>query len=193
MSEAGHKGIVSSEILDGTACGLQQIAQVLKSNGSDGDLIFSFRNIDPDDFETEEPVFIFFDGLPVPFYIESFIKKGKAKAVVKLTGINTFEDASELEGKGVFSFKDSYGEYDDDDFSMLVGWRVINQDGVYVGVVEEYMDIPGNPCIEVSVSEEYKEKTPCSGTFMIPLHEDLILAVDEESKEIEMAIPSGLI
>jgi hypothetical protein len=49
---------------------LQQIAQVLKSNGTDGELVLGFREIAPEDINLNEPVFIVFDGLPVPFYIE---------------------------------------------------------------------------------------------------------------------------
>ena len=47
---------------------MQRIAQVLKSNGRDGELLVSFTGIDPEDIDLEEPVFIEFDGLPVPFY-----------------------------------------------------------------------------------------------------------------------------
>ena len=50
-----------------------QIAQVLKSNGTDGELVMSFREIAPEDINLKEPVFIVFDGLPVPFFIESLV------------------------------------------------------------------------------------------------------------------------
>ena len=60
---------------------LQQVAQVLKSNGTDGELVMGFRDIAPEDINLEEPVFIVFDGLPVPFYIESFAKRGNTKAL----------------------------------------------------------------------------------------------------------------
>ena len=45
---------------------LQQVAQVLKSNGTDGELVMGFREIAPEDINPKEPVFIIFDGLPVP-------------------------------------------------------------------------------------------------------------------------------
>ena len=52
------------------------IAQVLKSNGTDGGLLFSFLDVSPEDIDLQEPVFIEFDGLPVPFYFESFTQRG---------------------------------------------------------------------------------------------------------------------
>ena len=46
---------------------MQRIGQVLKSNGRDGELLVSFSGIAPEEIDLEEPVFIEFDGLPVPF------------------------------------------------------------------------------------------------------------------------------
>jgi len=44
-----------------------RIAQVLKSNGTQGELLVSFFDVSPEDIDLEEPVFVYFDGLPVPF------------------------------------------------------------------------------------------------------------------------------
>ena len=64
---------------------MRQIASVLKSNGTEGELVMSFRDIDPEEIDLKEPVFIIFDGLPVPFYIESLKKKGNTKICVTVT------------------------------------------------------------------------------------------------------------
>lgn len=193
MSEAVHTGGLKSGIFDGTSEGLRQIAQVLKSNGANGELIFSFRDMDPEDLDIEEPVFIFFDGLSVPFYIDSFSKKGKSKAVVSLADIRTYEDACELAGKGVFAESALYDDDNEDGLSSLTGWKVLDRSSTIIGTIDSYIDIPGNPCIEVSLSNNLKEKSSCGGTVMIPLHEDLILSVDSQSNEIVMEIPEGLI
>ena len=87
-----------------------QIAQVLKSNGTDGELVMGFREIAPEDINLQEPVFIVFDGLPVPFYIESFSKRGNTKALVHLTDICSMEDVEEIIGKAVYVSKDSLPE-----------------------------------------------------------------------------------
>ncbi len=194
MSGAGHISSFSSEIFDGVADGLHQIAQILKSNGINGEVIFSFRDMNPEDLDVEEPVFIFFDGLPVPFYIESFSKKGKSKAVVRLADISTYEDACELAGRGVFAESFIYeGIVEDSMSAAIVGWTVMDKDNNVIGVVDEYLDIPGNPCLEVSLSPAYKEKSPGNEVVMIPLHEDFILSVDEENGVLSMILPSGLI
>ena len=181
---------------------LQQVAQVLKSNGTDGELVMSFREIAPEDINLQEPVFIIFDGLPVPFYIESFTQRGNSKALVRLTGIRSMEDVDEISGKAVYIEEDNLPEMslEEDGFAALVGWTLLmpsdchvaplpamteeNGDLYEVGEITDFIDIPNNPCIEVETE---------NGAVMIPLHEDLILSVDPEYQEIIMQIPAGLI
>ena len=186
---------------------LQQIAQVLKSNGTDGELVMGFREIAPEDINLNEPVFIVFDGLPVPFFIESFTKRGNSKALVRLTDICSMEDVEEIAGKAVYIEEDNLPEMslEEDGYAALIGWTLlmpeipdqvgedIEEDtslpaltgNLYeVGEITDFIDIPNNPCIEVETE---------SGAVMIPLHEDLILSVDPEYQEIIMQIPAGLI
>ncbi len=166
---------------------LHKIAQVLKSNGTDGELILGFRDIAPEDINVEEPVFIFFDGLPVPFFIESFQKKGQSKAAVRLTGVRNFADAEEIAGQPVYADADCLDPEYEDGFSFLTGWMLLDADGTALGRISGYLDIPGNPCIEVSVS------APEEKDVIIPLHEDLILSADEKKQELTMSVPAGLI
>ena len=188
---------------------LQQVAQVLKSNGTDGELVMGFREIAPEDINLNEPVFIVFDGLPVPFFIESFTKRGNTKALVRLTDICSMEDVEEIAGKAVYIEEDNLPEMtlEDDGFAALVGWTLLTpgtpdqvgyddtdeandndeEDGVIlyeVGEITDFIDIPNNPCIEVETE---------NGAVMLPLHEDLILSLDPENLEIIMQIPAGLL
>ena len=180
---------------------LQQIAQVLKSNGTDGELVLGFREIAPEDINLNEPVFIVFDGLPVPFYIESFTKRGNSKALVRLTDISSMEDVEEIAGKAVYIEESQLPEMsiEEDGYAALVGWMLLTPAEdfqteleemseeepalIEVGEITDFIDIPNNPCIEVETE---------NGAVMIPLHEDLILSVDPEYQEIIMQIPAGL-
>ena len=186
---------------------LQQVAQVLKSNGTDGELVLGFREIAPEDINLQEPVFIVFDGLPVPFYFESFAKRGNTKARVRLTCICSMEDVEEIAGKAVYIEEEQLPEMsiEEDGYAALVGWVLLTPAGdfstslemteeesemteepelIEVGEITDFLDIPNNPCIEVETE---------NGAVMIPLHEDLILSVDPEYQEIIMQIPAGLI
>ena len=156
-----------------------KIAQVLKSNGTDGGLLLSFFDVSPEDIDLQEPVFIEFDGLPVPFYFESFTRRGNNRAVVHLTGVRSLKDADELAGAAVYA--DYFEEEDEED---LTGWTVIDDGGATVGTVSGYEDIPGNLCIYV--------KTP-GGEVLLPLHQELIVSMDPSTKVLTLVIPEGLL
>ncbi len=165
---------------------LLQIAKVLKSNGTEGGLLLGFRDISPEDIDLKEPVFIYFDGLPVPFFIESFQRRGNDKAIVHLTDMFTLADAEEVVGRVVYAGEDTIEGYEDDDEMSLedfIGWTIFNRDA-RVGEVVDYEDIPGNPCLYIQTE---------NGQAMIPLHEDFILSVDPESGEMSMDLPEGLV
>lgn len=162
---------------------LLQIAKVLKSNGTRGELLMSFPQVDPEDMLENGPVFIMFDGLPVPFYLEQVTPKGPVKALVKLEGVDTYEDAEEMVGQAVYAPADLFEPEEAEGPEALLGWTLADENGQALGTIEDYEDIPGNPCLYI-----HTEK----GQTMLPLHEDLILDLDESRKIIRMRIPEGL-
>ena len=195
---------------------MMQIAQVLKSNGTDGELVMSFREIAPEDINLKEPVFIVFDGLPVPFFIESLVKRGHSKALVHLTGIRCQDDVDEIAGKAVYIEDDNVPELtlEDDGFAALVGWFVLtpeipdqvgNDDKVgnddEAGNDDTSLPTMTGNLIEVGEITDFIDipNNPCieveteNGAVMLPLHQDLILSVDPENQEIIMQIPAGLL
>ena len=156
-----------------------QVAQVLKSNGVEGGLILSFRDFDPEDIQLQEPVFIEFDGLPVPFFFNSFTLRGNRRALVTLTGVRSLADAEELVGKAVF-----VDGYEEDEEEGILGWTLLDEDGNEAGTIRDFEDIPGNTCLVV--------ETP-GGEVLVPFHEDLFLGKDEENRTVRMIIPDGLL
>ena len=159
---------------------MQRIAQVLKSNGRDGELLVSFTLIAPEDIDLEEPVFVEFDGLPFPFYFESFQQRGNSRALVRLTGVHSLADADELAGAALLVEDGLY----EDDGEDLTGWTVLDADGREVGTVSAHEDIPGNPCVWVRTKK---------GEALLPLHDQLVLSVDEDAQTLRMVIPEGIL
>ena len=158
---------------------LQQIAKVLKSNGTDGGLLVGFRDIDPEDISLGEPVFIYFDGIPVPFFILSLTQRGNTRAIVHLNDVTSLEDAEELVGQSVWvDWEEEEG--DGEGLGDLVGWTLAG-----AGRITGFLDIPANPCLEV----ETKNGT----SVLVPFHEDLILSADPDARVLEMEIPDGLL
>lgn len=167
---------------------LLRIARVLKSNGTEGEILVGFRETNPEDLNLKEPVFITFDGLPVPFFMDSFSTKGTNRALVRLTGVKNLKDAEEIVGKDISAKATTILQDEDTEEGLtvddLIGWTLLDADNNEVGEITDYEDIPGNTCLYVETKD---------GQVMIPLHEDLILSVDEESKTISVDVPDGLI
>ena len=174
--------------MTGAESELLKIARVLKSNGTEGETLIGFRETGPETLKTTEPVFIMFDGLPVPFFIESFTRRGSVRALVRLTGVNNLEDAEEIVGKDIYVRPEAIIGYEDDDDELtlddLIGWSLLDGEGHPAGTITGYEDIPGNPCLYIETE---------NGQAMLPFHEDLVLSVDEESETLSMSIPEGLI
>lgn len=179
MPKAGHNNLL-------------KVAQILKSNGAKGELVLGFRDFSPEDINIEEPIFIYFDGLLVPYFIDSFVKRGNKKALVYITDVENEEDTEELIGKEVFIEDDNASERADE-IESLIGWTLFSgelnsNDEIdelnEIGKITDYIEIPNNPCIEI---------TKNNGAVLIPLHEDLILSVDPENQELIMSLPEGLL
>ena len=76
------------------------------------------------------------------------------------------------------------------EWEARLGWTLLDEGGTAVGQITGYMDIPGNPCLEVRPGQEAGDG---AGEIIIPLHEDLVLSIDEEKRELTMSIPAGLL
>lgn len=149
--------------------------RILKSYGTEGGVIVSAPEVDIEE-RANEPVFISFDGLPVPFFIEEVTPRGGAKYFVKLEDIDSLEAAEELVGKDA-DFEEDGEDYADE----IIGYTLCNQDGTPVGKITAYEDIPGNPCLEIE------------GGTLVPCPDELIVKVDNRNRKIWLEIPDGLL
>lgn len=151
--------------------------KVLKSWGADGQVILSLTAEDPRDWESQEPVFIEFDGLPVPFFAESVQPRG-SRLIVKFEDVDTLAQAEELVGREV-RFRGETETQED----TLTGLRVCdNRTRRIIGRIVDEADYGGNWVITVETPER---------DILLPLHEDLIVSIHEDI--ITLAIPDGLL
>ena len=162
-----------------------QIAKILKSHGTDGGLLIGVRDIEVGQIDLQEPVFIEFDGLPVPFFIQDLQPRGTSKAVIHLNDIVSLEDAEEVVGRSVYI----EGEWEEEDETDFTGWTLLCR-GERVGTVSGMEPIPGNLCLYVRPSQPLGD-TP--DEVLIPLHPDLVISVDEEQQLLDLDLPAGLL
>ena len=151
--------------------------KVLKSWGADGQVVLSLTADDPRDVKSQEPVFIAFDGLPVPFYIESVQVRG-GRLIVKFEDIDSLAAAEELVGREVMLSEEAEEAED-----SLVGLQVRDsRTNRQVGTIVDFNDYGGNLLITV--------ETP-GGEVLLPIHEDLIVSIHDDTLTLD--IPEGLL
>ena len=167
---------------------LLPVAQIVKSYDVNGEVMIRMTSGILEDYDfKKEPVFICFDGLPVPFFISSFKTKGSNGALVKFETINDFSHSEELVKKEVFVDATSVDpdsiELDEDEAmaAFLIGFKVKDQSGKMVGEISDYYNYPSNPCIELE------------GKWLVPFNEELILKLDAKKRVMQMTIPAGLL
>jgi len=151
--------------------------KVLKSWGASGEVIISLDGPDSPDLETQGPVFISFDGLPVPFFIESAKPRG-GRFAVKFEDIDTLAEAEELVGREI-TLPTIEGENED----SLIGMRIRDaRTRKILGPVVDFNDYGGNTLITVDTE---------NGEILLPLHEKLIVNIHEDV--VTLDIPDGLL
>lgn len=108
------------------------------------------------------------------------VRVQKTCNLVKLSGVETMEDAQKLRGKVL----ELYREDIDDDVifaAELIGVEVF-ADGEHIGAIREVLDYPGNAVYVVGGEHEY----------MIPAVKQFILSTDMEKNEMRVKLIEGM-
>lgn len=152
--------------------------KVLKSWGAGGQVVISLQAEDARDWTSQEPVFIDFDGLPVPFYVETAEKRGN-RVIVKFEDVDSLAAADELAGREV-----RLTEAEESDEESLLGLRVRDKRTRRIlGEIVDEADYSGNLVVTV--------RTTDGREILLPLHEDLVAGVREDV--VTLQIPKGLL
>lgn len=162
-----------------------------KPHGIRGE-ISAFVDVDGLDIEPGDFVFADIDNLTVPFRVTGVRTKG-AGYLLALRGINNENDAAMLAGKALMmqvdlADGDDHEGSDSSDFYLedLIGFVLMNSDGVRTGVIADYDASTGdNPLFVV--------ESPSGSEILIPAAPDLITDIRTDEKIIVMDLPAGLI
>ena len=149
---------------------LLPVGRIIKSYGTEGEVMAAFQEGIADLLKKDEPVWLFYDGLPVPFYIMSLQPKGPRKAVIRIEDIDTLADAEEAAGKEICIDPAGYPELSDTDAHSTAG------------TIADILDFSGNICLELSGSGA-----------LVPFHDDLLIDLDPELRTVTLRIDKGLL
>ena len=160
------------------------LGTLAKPHGTRGSLIIRFSGLKAEDIKKRGMVFVEIDGLPVPFFIESFQEKTEDTVILKIEGIDTESKAREFLGYPVYVMKDQIKvKSSSKKIQDIKGYQVMDKHLGFIGFAKEVVEMKNNPLLSVISGDK---------EFLIPVHEDIILEVNDREKIIRIDAPVGL-
>jgi 16S rRNA processing protein RimM len=160
------------------------VGRITRIHGFGGTVTVRTEPVFSENLPGMETVFLEIEGKLVPFFIESTEKAGPDMLRMKFEGYNSDKKVREFIGCSVYMTGDSFRGNPAEDNQNLKEYRLISSDDEDIGFVEEIIHNPGQILLRIR-SETGKE-------MLIPLHEDLIQAIDPDQKVLKMFLPEGL-
>ena len=159
------------------------LGKIIKINGFEGAVTVRTEKRLNRTIPLPGPVFLEIDGRPVPFFIEYSEQTGADLLVVKFEDYDSYGKVSEFLGCRILVEESEPAETEAEN-EDLSGYTVLSDSGNMVGCVSAVAESPGQLLLKVIDNT--------GNELLIPLHEDLIISVDQAKKEIVMIIPEGL-
>ncbi len=165
---------------------MEKVAKISKLYGADGEAVLTLYPTFPEQFDLSTPLFIRVDTLSVPLYLDSFERRGRSGAVVRIADIDNERRLNEFMG---FDLLLPEGEQEDldDEFFMedLVGFAVeVVGDEPLCGELTDYIHSEANPLFEITLSGR---------EVLVPAAEEFIFSIDFEGRKISFILPEGLL
>jgi 16S rRNA processing protein RimM len=160
------------------------LGRITKVSGYEGALTVKLERLFSGDIPHMESVFLDIEGRPVPFFISDSEYSGADILKLKFDGYDSSDKVIEFVGCNVFLTTAPAVDESIEEKRSLIGYTVQTSDKLSLGTVEEVIENPGQWLLSV--------KSGSRKTILIPLHEDLIIKIDNRKRFLIMEIPEGL-
>lgn len=159
--------------------------KITKTHGLKGELTVKLDVANPDDFKDLRYLLVEEKGNLIPYFIE-YQKINGDKMFVQLQDVKKMEQAVTFLGKAVFLPNELMPELDDDEFyyDEIKGFTLIDAEKGEIGEISDVLEYPTQAVIQVM--KDGKE-------ILIPIHDDIIEAVNKKAKTLNIKAPEGLI
>ena len=165
-----------------------KIGKFQKTHALKGELNM-ISDIDGEYFLEGHPLIMEYDGILVPYYVESLRPKGSTSYLVKISGIDNEEEAAQFVNKEIYILKKNAEEWIGEeliDSNSLEGYKIIDvNSNAELGEIERIDDSTSNVLFIVKNRNEEE--------IFIPANEDFLIEIDDENRIIKMDLPEGLI
>lgn len=160
--------------------GWTEIGYITKIHGYKGNNVVK-TTLDVDDYLMKlDVIFLNIENKAIPYFPERMSIQKPNQILVKFEDIETDADAKQLVGKAVIVKSDELPEDD-----SIIGYEIINHNtNQSVGKIAYLMDIPNNPLAVILVDDD---------EIYIPIHERLVIKLDDEKKQLYVDIMDGIV
>jgi 16S rRNA processing protein RimM len=161
------------------------LGTLTKAYGVRGSFLLRGRNLKAEDINEKASVFVEIDGLLVPFFVEDFLIKSPDAVILKFEGIDSETKAKEFSGLFVYKIQEHIERKSGTvrESPDIRNYRVLDKQLGFVGLVLKIIDLTNNPLLVLKKEERQ---------YFVPVHDDLILEVNDKEKVIRINAPDGL-
>ncbi len=161
-----------------------KVGQLNKPHGIAGAFNVTFlSNYQPDDFI--DVLLVEYDNYLVPFFVEDYTISQNNSGHIKFDHIHSVEGTTPFVNCDLYSPKNHHIHVNFmPDASALVDYMLVDEAGLYLGKVVDFIDNPNNPLLEIEND---------NGNFLVPMAKELLVHIDEKKQQITANLPEGLI
>jgi 16S rRNA processing protein RimM len=158
---------------------------ITKTHGVHGQVIMQLNNLSFENILKMELVIIEIDGLPVPFFIESFSSRNATSIILSLEDIKQEKNAIELIDKKVYVKPETILQelIINNPIDKLIGYKIVDKKLGEIGILKEILEVHNNPLLRVLNGKK---------EILIPFQDEFIIKLDDKNRIINVKTPSGL-
>ena len=162
---------------------LKQIGKLGKAHGVKGELrIFVEERYEDVLFEADH-VFLELRGQRLPYFVDAI--RDAVHLLIKFEDVQSKEAASNLSNAPILLPQNLLKDIDEEeDMAAWIGFAIHDNEIGRIGEIVDLLEMKDQFLAEVN----HKDKV-----VYIPLHEDLILAIEPDEKTITMNLPEGIL
>jgi 16S rRNA processing protein RimM len=162
-----------------------EIGYVKKTHGVKGELQIFYEEGMEEILDNLEYIFFEYQGLLVPFFIDTIFSSGPNAAIILFKTLDSKEKAGDFAGCKLFIETDKL-EGAETLFSpqLLKGYTVFDVTKGKIGEISEIEDFGGNIVFTIKVKRK---------KILIPFHDELLVEFDPDKKMMILDCPDGLI
>lgn len=168
---------------------LVSVGKIIKAYSLKGAVKVAFEAFFMEFVPDLEVIFLEQGKNKIPYFIEDISFKENQPVMIKLEGINTKEEATAISRRKVFVDKSLFPDIEEafdeqHDWDYLIEYTAFEQTEI-IGKVKDIFYTTHQITAQI-LNKEQKE-------ILIPLHEDFIVEIDEDQKQIKFELPEGLL